>query len=299
MAPLNPQFVGIVSSITCSATFKTYFEGAATANVANALGANWSKYSDNLGYDFSNTGQLAGAVTAFNVVTAGATAVGLIVTAGGNVAYEAANAFSNTVPFLSLVGTVPANPTVRSLGGVSLESFTHNTERIGYLSSMGVKNISLFCNQNSRMYSAETTAWTALATAFNGAKPGTVNPAPVKAMLVNGTNSASDYATTISDIPSGGVIVSADPFFGRTRNGLISALNSFVAINKNRNYVCYPLYNFENKGGTHQPTAGNATLLGPRIEFSIKTLGQMAALALNNATNLGFLKEPIGAPQDL
>lgn len=294
--PLVPATIGVVASIKCEPSFKSYFEGALKGNLAAAVPYTQPTYKDGLGY---RSADLQSQIAYFN---SPATQVGLIVTVGGNVAFNAAKDYANanpaSKPFLSLVGAVPSAVPASCWGGVSLESWRKNEDRVldlinnsGFAAS---QSISLFYNQNSAMSSDEINDWMRL----SGIYP-QVNPNPVNAML-GGANNSSDYATSVADLYDGAVIISADPYFHRTREQLIQQLNIFVSQNP-KNYVTYPLYNYENRGGTNKPTPGHATLLGPRIEDAITVLGMLAAVTTNSGASPGvsFLKEPLGLPKVL
>jgi hypothetical protein len=276
--------IGIVSSIAVGQALRAQFESAVNAN-ANATIE--FVYADLLGYD---PAKLKQAITNFN---APASQTGLIVTMGGLVAYRAAHAHSN-LGFLSLVGSVPTGQSIHCFGGLSLESFGYNEARVQYLISKGYTSancISLYCNPKSDMSGQEVAAWQRLRQTY----PQLV-PQPV---LATTNNNTSDYPISAAQISPGAVIVSADPFFQQTKNDLIAALNNqFIARDPANNYVVYPLYNYANPGGT-APTQGRSTLLGPRLDDAVKTMGWMAAFAINNETKLGFIKEPLGTPQDL
>jgi hypothetical protein len=294
---LNPPTIGVVATIKCEPRFRAYFEGAVQAN--QAAGYTTPVYQDGLGYALAD---LQNAIQYFNT---GPHNVGLIVTTGGLAAFNAANAYATAhpgcVPFLSLVGAVPAPLAAKCWGGVSLESYANNIKRVAYLvNSHGFagknQSITLYYNSNSAMHAAELQNWqNTVVPAYQEA-----NPTPVDAMM-GGANNSSDYTTTAAELYPGGVIVSADPYFNRTRNQLIGALNTFIASSPQTNYVCYPLYDYDNNGGSNQPTGGNASLLGPRLEEAVVLLGTLAALTINSGATLGlpFLKQPLGPPKDL
>jgi hypothetical protein len=275
--------VGVVSSIKLDKKFKDYFEQAFNANAVLPANTVYQvKYQEKIGY--SQTA-LQNAISYFG--PGGNLPAVLVVTVGGLVAFSAADANSFAqVKFISMVGAVPTPINKNCYGGVSLESFAHNQDRVAYLLTKNFATISLFCNQYSQMNSAEETAWSTLAqnTPQLVAKP-------IHAMVSAASNSA-DYLKTVPNITSSAVIISADPYLQSTKDDLVSALNTLT-----KAYVCYPAYNY--KDASTAPTSNNATLYGPRLEWCITTLGQMAALVLNSQTNLGFLKEPLGDAQDL
>ena len=233
---LAPATIGVVASIKCESTFKSYFEGALKDNLLSPpIVYAMPTYKDGLGY------RPADLQSAINYFITGANQVGLVVTVGGNIAFNAANDYANanpgSRPFLSLVGAVPAVAPTLCWGGVSLESWKKNEDRVvDLINNCGFtapQTISLYHNQNSAMSADETYDWTSnLAPKYPQ-----VNPNPVSAML-SGTNNSSDYATTVQDLYDGAAIVSADPYFHRTREQLIQQLNNaFVA--QSSKQLCY------------------------------------------------------------
>jgi hypothetical protein len=120
MAALGTQTVGVISSIACGQSFQNAFENA--LNAVN--GQKPVSYFDRAGYDSS---LLYDAVTCFT----NDPAIGLIVTFGGMIAYNAAKQVAAdqggaAKNFISLTATDPVSARP-CLGGVSLESFTYNT----------------------------------------------------------------------------------------------------------------------------------------------------------------------------
>src|ERR1051326_4487778 len=59
--------------------------------------------------------------------------IGLIITVGGLVAFNAADEPATTKPFISLLGVTPTAPGPQCLGGVSLDSSRSNPDRIDNL----------------------------------------------------------------------------------------------------------------------------------------------------------------------
>ena len=278
------QSIGVISSIKCEASFKKAFENALNNNLTGGATIT-PTYKCTLGYDEAPLGN---AVKQF--VRAG---VGLIVTFGGVVAFNAANkvAYNSATPFLSLVGGTPdqngaqfPNPgTGQFYGGVSLESYAGNADRIAHLYDKGYQpaDICLLYNPNSVMAGAEIAAWTG----------GTTTPAAGDGA---GNNDSSNYPAVFAAIREPAIVVSADPYFHHSRDDLIAAANG------SGKYVCYPLYNYRNKRGTNQPNHGHATLYGPKLEEAMSALGEMAAAVLNTgnpATDEPFIR--MSAPVDL
>jgi hypothetical protein len=274
--------IGVVSPIK-SGHFKAVFEDGVKSIVSGVT----FKYQDDLGYDQK---KLEDAVTSF---CSAPNLVGLIVTFGGMMANAAADNKSS-VPFLSLVGATPTDRSSCSYGGVSLQTTAQDADRVQYLvNQKGATKISLYYNKNSSLSGAELVVWGALSAQY----PKVVNPTPIAAFT--GPNDSAQYASSVMNIPDGAVVISADPYFQDTKDDLIAALNSWVnPDDAANNYVCYPLYEYRNLGGT-RPISGHATLLGPRILDCVGDLGNLAGDAICNAANVGFLKEPPGPAVDL
>jgi hypothetical protein len=306
MPGLNPSTVGVVSSIPCSLNMQHNFNSAYKNNYSGHGPYVQPTYKDDLGFKPNPGLPLWNGFDYFNNTQP----VGLIVTVGGLITYNCAQAYAADaiakgaipVPFISLVGAVPSSISSVCFGGVSLESWASNEDRVQELItnhnfSGKVKSIKLYYNQNSGMEPDEINYWRN--TIANNHSE--VDPNPQKAMLVDGTNNQNDFTTTVNSIPSpGGVIVSADPFMNKHRQQLITAINNlFLTKNTTVNYVCYPLYDYENRGGT-MPTHGQSTIMGPRLDEAVGTIGILAGLTVSNG-NLGlrFWKEPVGNPINL
>jgi hypothetical protein len=261
--------VGLISSIDCKRAMKDAFE--AGSGVTNP------QYKCNVGYK-----RLDDAVDAF----CGDGTIGLIVTVGGLIAYQAANRWS-TKPFISLAGTIPPDPGDQFRGSVNLQMYTFNPKRISYLGGKGFEpdQIYLFYNPNSATARDETEAWTGATPPIEGTTPG--------------DNDAGTYPAAFDRITGqkAAVVISADPFFYDTKNKLIHAANRWVAASSTR-YVCYPLQNYKNGGSA--PTTGKATLYGPTLEQAYGYLGKLAAEVLSDPTGPVTIKQvPLGRPVDI
>ena len=116
MAPINPARVGVISSIACGQSFSNAFEGALNDAFHSQVSVT---YFDQVGYDDQ---LLQHAVESFNVDKN----VGLIVTFGGKIAFNAADQYSSQTQFISLLGDAPTPSNNLCLGGVSLSSYARN-----------------------------------------------------------------------------------------------------------------------------------------------------------------------------
>ena len=269
------QVVNVVSSIGIGQAFKTHFEAK-----LNAAGAHITPtYYPHLDYGSG----LANQIRQFNN--------GLLVTLGGLVSFVASVA-SAQVKFISLIGGTPQingnrfpTPSNGSTfwGAVSLESYAGNAQRIRYLGraphNYQTSQISLLYNPNSFMANVEVQNWP-----NSNVQPGGVDP--------NGNNSAQYYAAAFQNIATQAVVISADPYFQHTKDDLVAAANA------SGQYICYPLYNYQNSNPPPEPHG--ATLYGPKLEDAIDSLGTMARDVLTkNQANPNIELVPLGSPRDL
>jgi hypothetical protein len=254
--------IGVISTIKVPVARKNAFiNGLDNPNVALTVAPGLS-YKRN---------KLQQKIETFN----GDTSIGLIVTVGGLIAYEAAESFA-TKPFVSLVGIEPATPGTLCFGGVTLQSYMLNYARVAHLVARGLTTpqIALFYNPNSSMSGTEIANW-------NGATP----PIP-GGVNTSGDNDPAAFTNDFNSLPAAikAVVISADPFFQEEMDALVSAAN-----NSGR-YICYPLQDFGN--ASPPPTPGNATLYGPNLRSPFKFLGQCAATALTTGAASEFIAAP-------
>jgi hypothetical protein len=262
-AALTPG-IGVVSTIKYTQDFKDAFR-----NGVNDSGVT-IKFKEAIGYRQDKLIQEIGKFNRDNQI-------GLIATVGGLTAYKAADIYAainpGCKPFISLIGGLPTPPGPKFYGGVSLQSYLSNGARVTYLGTLGhsASQVCLFYNPNSATQAAEIGSWPA----------GAANPVP-GGLNANGENDSSTYGADFGKIPAGvtAVVVSADAFFQDTMGRLIQAANG------SNKYVCYPLQDYINAGGT-PPTSGRATLYGPALSDAYLSLGQGAArvLATSNPLN--------------
>jgi hypothetical protein len=208
----------------------------------------------------------------------------LIITGGGLVAFIAARNAITTSKFVSLVGVEPAGNIGNCYGGVTFDSVADNTARVAFLVRKGraVGNIGLFCNRKSTMNATEVAAWQAIPN---------VNHTIAYGGNTGNANNATHYLADLNGADAGisTMIVSADPFFQDTKDALIDAANQWVAgAAVGARYVCYPLADFANVQGVHQPTGGTASWYGPSLSDAYQTLGSVASLALNATAPIPF-----------
>jgi hypothetical protein len=265
--------IGIMSSINYEKSFQDALE-----NNVNVSGVSFHHPAED------NATDLVQAVK--NLLAA---KVDYIVTLGGYIAYSAA-ATTSTVPFFSLTGEIPTMLAAKCWGGVSLESWAHNKDRVEYLIGQGYNTetaISLYYNQNSGLATDEVNDWTNnLYPNYKTAGSGYVLVQnPITAMKSK-KNDENDFDTTADNILSGAVIVSPDPFFHEKHDKLVGKLN------KKTLYVCYPLQNYADA----KPKKGSAVLYGPKLEDAITTLAGLINSALTKGTGVGFSTQPLGNP---
>jgi hypothetical protein len=212
----------------------------------------------------------------------------LIVTAGGLVAFVAAKNAATVANFVSLVGTEPTGNIGKCLGGVTLGSVDANSERVGYLEANGRtrSGIALFCNPLSAMNQAEERNW-------KNDIPG-VNTTIIHGGGNGGHNNANNYDAEFAktnQAPSAitTLVISADPFFYKSREKLIKAANAWIAAAAVgvRN-VCYPSPSFANNPGNHHPTGTYSWWYGPDLIVAYRALGQCAEDALTTGNPVGF-----------
>jgi len=276
--PFAKDRIGVVSSIGMLPVLKDAF----TRGVND--GSIRTKFKDKVGYKKNANQKLRDEIDKFN------TTADLIVTVGGSVAYEAAKEVA-TIDFLSLVGTIDEDPPECFWGGVSLESYASNRDRIAILEGKdkiegGAKitraEIGLFCNPNSAMHDAEVGHWKF--------EIGTETQVFTGGNDANGDNNAAAYATDFlpAKIPPeiNALVISADPFFQETKQQLIDAANAWIdaaAEGANR-YVCYPSLAYADV----VTKAKKAILYGPNLVTAYELLGQLAAFAIK-----GRPKQPV------
>ena len=192
--------------------------------------------------------------------------VGLIVTVGG---VEAAYAALVTVakPFISIFGgtttNFPGTIAGNFYGGVNLQTFAGNAQRITYLNTaygFAPNQICLLANpSSSEVFAQETAMWT------GGVIYQAANQLQIRSTLHTFATTAGQQA----------IIISADPFYQDHKEFLI------YHANKTKKRVCYPLEVYKNVGGT-PPASDRHTRYGPKLTAAYQLLGQLASAAVTS-----------------
>jgi hypothetical protein len=196
----------------------------------------------------------------------GATAhanIDLVIAAGGFVSAKGVSRANNGPKFLYIVGATPSANDLgnNAIGGVNLNSIVQNGARLLSLTNAASalpKDILLLQNYNSRNRRDEATNW---ATQLHGMVP---DPSSKYFPLFQPGNQSSnpsagnpdpDDPTTVmaalkysldhfSDLNAKGIVVSADPFFGRIGPLLVAALSALSVP------VIYPLADYARFGAS-------------------------------------------------
>jgi hypothetical protein len=266
---------GLLSSISVPSNLETAF--------ANGFGSTPHGKRDNKGYGAGDIKQ--GKKDLLNT-----DGCDVIATVGGNVVFEAIKGETDNPNFVSLFGEKPKTLPSTCLGGVSLNSWKSNADRIGYLTTkMGctADQIGLYYNPNSAMSSDEVSDWDANNSKVNGKSSAT--PFSGATAAAGASPPGNDPSKFDADFAPAGtffrsgvkvVIINADPFFQVYKERLIKAANNWLTGNANR-YVCYPLQDYQNVGGTNTPTTNRSTTYGPSLTTAYRLLGFLAWSAIN------------------
>jgi hypothetical protein len=258
--------LGIISNISFTNPLKKGFDdglhSAATYDV-----------TDNIMYD---PAKLATAVSTYD----NAGTYDLIVTLGGLVAAEYALNNVRSVPFISLFGGrlygFTGTLTGQFYGGVALETFDFNNERMRHLKGHHKFNESLVClliNPNSGCYKEELRNWRF--------------PGPI--IRASNNQEIKDAFSNI-DKSFKAMVVSADPIFTANMNDLVDAANNTGL------HMCYPFQEYSN--ASKKPNKGKHTLHGPSLVEAHTALGEMAEWIVNNNKPASVAAVSTGTPQD-
>jgi hypothetical protein len=207
----------------------------------------------------------------------------LVATAGGSITFEAAKEVLTQARFVSLVGTMP-NSLGACFGGVTMDCIGMNPDRVDYLEGQGHDRagIGLFCNKKSAMNLAEVAEW--------GRIPGVSRIISYGGNNLAGKNDPNVYRSNFDEIDPSvtALIISADPFFQKTKNKLIKAANDWIAATPGRR-ICYPLSDYANpEGNPNQKPKTGSYWYGPSLMNAYEELGRAAALAKDAANPVGF-----------
>jgi len=265
----SPQQLGILSSITLTPKLRAAIEAG-----YNSVKGNPSR--DASGYNLANISANGRALVSGDPAH-GIPSCQFVVAVGGSIVHSAISA-SSSVSFVSLVGAIPVNVSSSCLGGVSLESWASNRDRVAILlAKLGtptppISSIVLYYNPASKMCGDEEADWDA----FNPPVAGAVTRVPT-------TNNFQGDFTGISPNVQG-LVISADPFFQDHKSDLVNAANAWVSTAGTNRYVVYPLQIY----GEVAPIHGKTTLYGPDLYQAYFRLGQLARSASDNQAYVGF-----------
>jgi hypothetical protein len=259
------QGIGIVSSIPYTATMTTSFNAGLSLVPTQTLPVGPGQVYipiplASLGF---GTQAIQNAITQLNSNSN----IGLIVTFGGNVTFNAAIQCSQK-PFISLIGGLAAGTSSPGsgyfIGAVSIESFNADANRISDLVNNKPKvnpnEIWLLYDPRTPMGPIELNL-----NAWGGAVPAT-----------NGVGDPTKFNLDFANIPkqAKAVVISASPYFTEYLENIIDAANS------SKLWICYPLLDYANKSGTHKPSHNLATLFGPNLcSDSNNAYGSMGTMA--------------------
>jgi hypothetical protein len=206
--------------------------------------------------------------------------IALIVTVGGNKAYDAA-ARRATKPFISLLGAAPSAPDEQCYGGFEMRSYAFNENRVQELTDpAGLKfsrsKIVLLQNPNALIAGDEADDWRK-----------NVRGGPILEAGADTTpdeNDSSTYQTrfeAIAQMNIDAVVISADPFFQETMDELVEAANG------SKKYICYPLQEYAD--ADEPPLPGKAMAYGPSLIDSYEDLGELASQVLGDGAKRPFV----------
>jgi hypothetical protein len=264
----NPKKLGILSSISLPPNL--------LSSIDAGYGVSHREHAGDSGYNSTTIQQ--------NATSLRNKGCEFIVAVGGLIVHTALNGGS-PVKFVSLVGATPSNVGPDCLGGLSLESWASNKDRIDILmkklslTPAQLSSIGLYRNPSSTMHTDEKTDWDAR---ISG--PSTVIESSLS------YNQDFNGIGGPSKIPAGiqGLVISADPQFQKNKNDLVAAANTWVTAAGPNRYIVYPLQIYLEAS----PARGKTTLYGPDLYQTYYRLGQLARSASDTGTNVGFDQAP-------
>jgi hypothetical protein len=199
--------------------------------------------------------------------------VGLIVTVGGVTTAQAALSYPQlTKPFVSLIGDIiipdfPGTIQGRFFGGINLENFRRNSERIARLGARGfaAHEICLLCNPMSATTRLETEEW-------RNANPprGDIFDAQNLQKIQEAFTKFKQHDTLRA------MIISSDGFFQDSKDLIKDEAE------KSRKLVCYPLQIYAE--GNRPLPRGRSRRHGPRLATAYFDLGRKAAEVIQSGT---------------
>jgi hypothetical protein len=262
---LNPKKVGLLSSIDLPLDLVAAFDAGLAASHFGA--------KPNASYNSAKIQQFEA-----DLKNGGTEFIAAV---GGSIVMAAIINPTAPLPFVSLVGAMPKDIGAFCLGGVSLESWASNKDRIDIvksrLSLKDAANVALYRNPASAMAPDEAADWN-------------LQVAPLVANIVDTTGNYNGDFNGAGGAPikvaaaTQGIVVSSDPTFQQNKNSLVAAINTWLAAAANR-YVVYPLQIYSR--ATPAP-ATNSTLYGPDLYQAYYKLGQLARDASASGTYIGF-----------
>jgi hypothetical protein len=194
------------------------------------------------------------------------------------------------VPFVSLVGSIPDTVDSKCCGGVSLESWTSNKPRVGFLTSKGLSNNNDFClyhDDGTNSQGAPATTGVPFLEADNwknGLALTKIQNCSGAGNIDNDLNGMGSQAAAAK-----GLVIGASPFLLENRNELVTAANKWLSstpANTTR-YVVYPLQIYDegsrpaiaNFSNPQTNAQGKNILFGPDLRKACRLLGYFAGLA--------------------
>jgi hypothetical protein len=185
----------------------------------------------------------------------------------------------STIPFVSMVGAIPANPDPYCRGGISLETLALNKARREFLTSKGVDPANICLYRDGRNDRAgehpanELNEWT---------NAGGQHKNYLGGKFDRDLSQAGGIPATAE-----GLVISASPAFLTDANMhlLVTAANTWLTQapkNKTR-YVIYPLQIYGDANPVNA-ASGRNILLGPDFYQALQVLGVYARLAADGKT---------------
>jgi hypothetical protein len=190
------------------------------------------------------------------------------------------------VPFVALVGDVPDDPG-KCLGGVSLESWKSNKERVDFLlqklalPATDVYKIGLYRSTSSQMQKKEYDDWITYNPDYGG----------VSRVINSNGQYEQELNSSASIVPNNirALVISADPMFQNNKAPLVAAANKWASgqtAGANR-HVVYPLQVY---GEVFASGVTGVTLLGPDLYDAYRLLGFCAKEAADIGKFMGFVR---------